>query len=33
MKPLASNEIKGTWATVLLPIDEQDRIDVARLDT
>jgi dihydrodipicolinate synthase/N-acetylneuraminate lyase len=32
VKPLASHEIKGTWAAVLLPIDERDEIDLARLD-
>lgn len=32
MKPLRADEIKGTWGTVLLPIDENDGIDFARLD-
>jgi dihydrodipicolinate synthase/N-acetylneuraminate lyase len=31
MKPLSSKEIKGTWATLLLPIAEDDSIDWARL--
>lgn len=30
-RPLAANELRGTWATVLLPIDAQDRIDMHRL--
>lgn len=31
MKPLASHEITGTWAALLLPIDQDDAIDFARL--
>jgi 4-hydroxy-tetrahydrodipicolinate synthase len=31
MKPLASHEIAGNWATLLLPIDEQERIDYTSL--
>src|SRR5947199_9511096 len=31
MKPLASHEIRGTWAAVLLPIDTGERIDLHRL--
>ncbi len=31
MKPLASGEIRGTWATLLLPIAPDDQIDFARL--
>lgn len=33
MKPLTANEIRGNWATVLLPINEDDSIDYARLKT
>lgn len=31
MKPLNSSEIRGTWATLLLPIAANDAIDLARL--
>ena len=31
MRPLKANEIKGTWATLLLPINADDSIDFARL--
>ena len=31
MRPLAHHEISGSWATLLLPIDEDDRIDFGRL--
>jgi 4-hydroxy-tetrahydrodipicolinate synthase len=30
-KPLSADELRGTWATVLLPIDAHDRIDMLRL--
>lgn len=32
MRPLKANEIKGTWATLLLPINSDDSIDFARLN-
>lgn len=32
MKPLAAEEIRGNWATVLLPINRDETIDWARLD-
>jgi 4-hydroxy-tetrahydrodipicolinate synthase len=31
MKPLTSQQIKGTWATLLLPINEDESIDFGRL--
>lgn len=31
MKPLRHDEIRGTWATLLLPIGADDRIDETRL--
>ena len=31
MRPLKASEIRGTWATLLLPVDAGDRIDYARL--
>ena len=31
MKPLTSEQIKGTWATILLPITDDESIDFARL--
>jgi dihydrodipicolinate synthase/N-acetylneuraminate lyase len=31
MKPLAASEIHGNWATLLLPINDDDSIDFARL--
>ncbi len=31
MKPLTSRQISGTWATTLLPINEDDSIDFSRL--
>ena len=31
MKPLKANEIVGNWAALLLPIDEDERIDYGRL--
>jgi dihydrodipicolinate synthase/N-acetylneuraminate lyase len=31
MRPLSSEEISGTWATLLLPINQDDSIDFARL--
>jgi dihydrodipicolinate synthase/N-acetylneuraminate lyase len=30
-KPLTADQLRGNWATVLLPIDAQDRIDMLRL--
>lgn len=32
MKPLAADQIRGNWATVLLPIDPDDSIDWDRLE-
>jgi dihydrodipicolinate synthase/N-acetylneuraminate lyase len=32
LRPLTASEIRGTWGTVLLPIDDHERIDMARLD-
>jgi len=32
MKPLAAHEIRGTWATLLLPINADDSIDFAALE-
>src|SRR5690606_11645562 len=31
MKPLTSQELKGSWATLLLPINEDESIDFSRL--
>lgn len=31
MRPLQANEIKGNWATILLPINKDDSIDFSRL--
>jgi len=31
MKPLIADQIRGTWGTLLLPIDQGDAIDFARL--
>ena len=31
MKPLTSQQIRGTWGTVLLPINADESIDYARL--
>ena len=31
MKPLTAAEISGNWATVMLPINEDESIDYARL--
>lgn len=31
MKPLSANEIKGNWATLLLPINSDESIDFSRL--
>src|SRR5258708_2776250 len=33
MLPLSASEISGNWATVLLPINQDDSIDWARLET
>jgi dihydrodipicolinate synthase/N-acetylneuraminate lyase len=32
MKPLTHSELRGTWATVLLPLQQDDSIDFGRLD-
>jgi 4-hydroxy-tetrahydrodipicolinate synthase len=32
MKPLPAAEIRGTWAPVLLPLDDRERIDLGALD-
>ncbi len=32
MKPLSASEIKGSWATLLLPINADESIDFTRLD-
>ena len=32
MKPLQSNEIKGSWATLLLPLEKDDRINFKKLE-
>lgn len=32
MKPLPAVEIRGTWAPVLLPLDDSERIDLGALD-
>lgn len=32
MKPLLSNEIRGSWATLLLPINEDDSINFQKLE-
>jgi len=31
MRPLRASEIRGTWATLLLPVDASDGIDYSRL--
>lgn len=33
MKPLTDSEIKGNWATLLLPVNPDDSIDYKRLET
>ena len=33
MRPLTSDEIRGTWGTLLLPINDDDSIDYAKLET
>jgi dihydrodipicolinate synthase/N-acetylneuraminate lyase len=32
MEPLTSKELRGTWATVLLPVNSDNSIDLGRLD-
>ena len=32
MEPLTASNLRGTWATVLLPIDEHEAIDLERFD-
>lgn len=32
LKPMVAHEIIGNWGTLLLPINEDDRIDFIRLE-
>ncbi len=32
MKPMSGNEIVGNWGTLMLPINEDERIDFTRLE-